>query len=146
MQSVCLVIGAGAGIGGNVGKRFASEGYHAVLCRRTDEAGLDRLVKEIKDQGWEASGPLINAVEADSIENCVFKVEAEIGPIDVVVYNKFPKDFHNWLGCCYGNKEDGIGIELTRDQEDMYQTLAHEMIHVKQFLSGLISLNLEKKP
>ena len=87
MQSVCLVIGAGAGIGGNVGKRFASEGYHAVLCRRTDEAGLDRLVKEIKDQGWEASGHLINAVEADSIENCVFKVEAEIGPIDVVVYN-----------------------------------------------------------
>ena len=45
MKPVCLVIGAGAGagIGGNVGKRFAREGYHAVLCRRSDEAGLDRL-------------------------------------------------------------------------------------------------------
>ena len=56
--------------------------------------------------------------------------------IDVVVYNKFPKEYHDWLGCCYGNLEDGIVIELTRNQEDMYQTLAHEMIHVKQFLNG----------
>ena len=36
MKSVCLIIGAGAGIGGHVGKRFAREGYHVVLCRRND--------------------------------------------------------------------------------------------------------------
>ena len=30
MQAVCLVMGAGAGIGGNVAGRFALEGYHAV--------------------------------------------------------------------------------------------------------------------
>ena len=30
MKPVCLVMGAGAGIGGTVGKRFAREGYHAV--------------------------------------------------------------------------------------------------------------------
>ena len=28
--------------GGNVGKRFALEGYHSVLCRRSDEEGLHR--------------------------------------------------------------------------------------------------------
>ena len=39
MKPVCLVLGAGAGIGGTVGKRFAREGYHAVLCRRSDEDG-----------------------------------------------------------------------------------------------------------
>ena len=65
--------------------------------------------------------------------------------IDVVVYNKFPKDYHDWLGCCYGNKEDGIVIELTRNQEDMYQTLAHEMIHVKQFLNGQYPSEKEAK-
>ncbi len=32
MKPVCLVVGAGAGIGGTVGKRFAGEGYHVVLC------------------------------------------------------------------------------------------------------------------
>ena len=65
--------------------------------------------------------------------------------IDVIVYNKFPKDYHDWLGCCYGNLDDGIVIELTRDQEDMYQTLAHEMIHVEQFLDGRYPSELEAK-
>ena len=49
MEKVCLVIGAGAGIGGTVAKKFASDGYHAYLARRTDEEGLNRLIKEIKN-------------------------------------------------------------------------------------------------
>ena len=44
MERVCLVIGAGAGIGGNVARRFAQEGYHACLCRRSDEDGLNDLI------------------------------------------------------------------------------------------------------
>ena len=87
MKPVCLVIGAGAGIGGNVGKKFAREGYHAVLCRRSNEDGLNGLVAEIEAEGGSASGFLLNAVDADSIEDRVAAVEADIGPIDVVVYN-----------------------------------------------------------
>ena len=87
MKPVCLVIGAGAGIGGNVGKRFAQGGYHAVLCRRTDTDGLNRLVADIESEGGSASGFLLNAVEADTIEERVVAVEADIGPIEVVVFN-----------------------------------------------------------
>jgi NAD(P)-dependent dehydrogenase (short-subunit alcohol dehydrogenase family) len=87
MKPVCLVIGAGAGIGGNVGMRFAREGYHAVLLRRTDQDGLDALVGAIENEGGSASGFLLNAIEPDSIEDRIAAVEAEIGPIEVVVYN-----------------------------------------------------------
>ncbi len=87
MKPVCLVIGAGAGIGGTTGKRFAREGYHAALCRRTDQAGLDRLVSDIEAEGGSASGYLLNAVEADSIEERVAAVEADIGPIEVAIFN-----------------------------------------------------------
>ncbi len=87
MKPVCLVMGAGAGIGGNVGKRFAREGYHAVLCRRSDEAGLRKMVESIEGEGGSASGFLLNAAEADSIEERVAAVEAGIGPIEVVVFN-----------------------------------------------------------
>ena len=87
MKPVCLVIGAGAGIGGNVGRRFAQEGYHAVLCRRTNEEGLNKMVESIESEGNSASGFLLNAVKADSIEERVAAVEAEIGPIEVVVFN-----------------------------------------------------------
>ena len=87
MKPVCLVIGAGAGIGGTVARRFAREGYHACLCRRTDQEGLERMVAEIKDEGGEASGFLLNAVDDGAIEERVAAIESDIGGINVAVYN-----------------------------------------------------------
>ena len=87
MKPVCLVIGAGAGIGGNVAKRFAREGYHACLCRRSDAQGLEEMVTSIRDNGGLATGFILNAVEPNSIEDRVAHIEANIGPIDTVIYN-----------------------------------------------------------
>jgi len=87
MKPVCLVVGAGAGIGGSVGRRFAAGGYHAMLCRRSDEAGLNALVSRIQADGGSASGTLVNAAEAETLENLVAQTERDIGPIDVVVFN-----------------------------------------------------------
>jgi NAD(P)-dependent dehydrogenase (short-subunit alcohol dehydrogenase family) len=87
MKPVCLVLGAGAGIGGTVGKRFAQEGYHAALCRRSDSEGLDKLVSEVEAEGGSASGYLLNAVDDGSIEERVAAIEADVGPIEVVVFN-----------------------------------------------------------
>lgn len=95
MKPVCLVMGAGAGIGGTVAGAFAAEGYHAVLCRRSDEAGLKRLVGDIETAGGTATGFLLNAIEPDVIEDRVAHIEAEIGPIEVVVFN---------LGAQIGNR------------------------------------------
>ncbi len=86
-KPVCVVIGAGAGIGGNVGKRFALGGYHAVLCRRSDEAGLQSLVADIEQAGGSATGFLLNAADDDAIEEQLLAVEKDIGPVEVVVYN-----------------------------------------------------------
>ncbi|MCY4017317.1 MAG: SDR family NAD(P)-dependent oxidoreductase, partial [Gammaproteobacteria bacterium] len=87
MKPVCLIIGAGAGIGGHVGKRFAREGFHVALCRRTNQAGLDQLVAEIEGEGGAASGYLLNAAEENTIEERIRAIEAETGPIEVVLYN-----------------------------------------------------------
>src|SRR4029450_11226589 len=87
VKPVCLVIGAGAGIGGTVARRFAQEGYHACLCRRSDADGLNGLVDGSKSDGGSATGFLLNAVEPNSIEERVAAIEAGIGPIEVAVYN-----------------------------------------------------------
>ena len=87
MEKVCLVIGAGAGIGGTVAKKFATNGYHAFLARRTDEDGLNKLISDIEKSGGKASGSLLNVIEENSIEDLVNKIESEIGPIDTVIYN-----------------------------------------------------------
>ena len=95
-KPVCLIIGAGAGIGGHVGKRFAAGGYHVVLARRSDEEGLQNLVDQISDAGGEASGRLIDATLPDTIEDLVADVERSIGPIEVAVFN---------LGAQIGNRD-----------------------------------------
>ena len=87
MKPVCLVLGAGAGIGGTVATRFAQEGYHSSLCRRSDKEGLDRLVNNIKDQGGSANGYIMNAIEDNAIEEVITSIESDIGPIEVLVYN-----------------------------------------------------------
>jgi NAD(P)-dependent dehydrogenase (short-subunit alcohol dehydrogenase family) len=87
MKPVCLVLGAGAGIGGTVGQRFAKAGYHPVLCRRSDEEGLNRMLAAIEKAGGSASGYLLNAVEEGTIEERVAAIEADIGPIEVVLFN-----------------------------------------------------------
>jgi NAD(P)-dependent dehydrogenase (short-subunit alcohol dehydrogenase family) len=95
MKPVCLVIGAGAGIGGHVGKHFAAAGYHSVLCRRSDQDGLNTLVSEIDASGGSATGFLLNAIEDGALEDRISAVEADIGPIEVVIYN---------LGAQIGNR------------------------------------------
>jgi len=87
MKPVCLIVGAGAGIGGHVGKRFAEEGYHTCLCRRSNATGLDKIVNEIKESGGEAEGFILDATHSETIENLVEQIEKEIGPVDVAVYN-----------------------------------------------------------
>ena len=94
MKKVCLVIGAGAGIGGTVGAKFAANGYHAALCRRSNAEGLEKLVTGIHEAGGSASGHLLNAVEDGAIETLIEDVE-KIGPIEVVLFN---------LGAQIGNR------------------------------------------
>ena len=94
-KPVCLVIGAGAGIGGQTAKRFALGGYHACLVRRSNQQGLDALVGQIKSEGGEATGFIVNTVEDNGIEQLVKTVEEDLGPIEVVIFN---------LGAQIGNR------------------------------------------
>ena len=41
----------------------------------------------IRNEGGDATGYLLNAVQPDSIEDRIAAVEADIGPIRVVLYN-----------------------------------------------------------
>ena len=87
MKPVCLVLGAGAGIGGTVAAKFASEGLHACLCRRSDQAGLDSMVRQIEEKGGSASGYLIDAIQDNILEDLIASIEKDVGPIQVLVYN-----------------------------------------------------------
>ena len=87
MKPVCLVLGAGRGIGANVGTYFADHGYHACLVRRSNQEALNESISLIQKAGNLATGYLMNVIEDDSVEDLIKNIEQNIGPIEVLVYN-----------------------------------------------------------
>ncbi|MBL6598769.1 MAG: SDR family NAD(P)-dependent oxidoreductase, partial [Alphaproteobacteria bacterium] len=85
-KGVVLVIGAGDATGGAIAKRFAREGYEAVMTRRTAEK-LEPLAEEIRAAGGIAHPFGVDARREEQMVPFIEKVEEEIGPIEVAVYN-----------------------------------------------------------
>ena len=84
--SVCCVIGAGDATGAAVARRFAREGYTVCVARRT-EAALRPLVDQITAQGGRALAFGLDARREEQVVGFFDRIEAEVGPIEVVVFN-----------------------------------------------------------
>jgi NAD(P)-dependent dehydrogenase (short-subunit alcohol dehydrogenase family) len=84
----CLVVGAGAGVGAAVARAFAAEGLAVCLTRRPRNLPeLEALAAEIAAAGGTAHAFGVDAREEADMIALVDKIEAEIAPLDVVVFN-----------------------------------------------------------
>jgi NAD(P)-dependent dehydrogenase (short-subunit alcohol dehydrogenase family) len=81
-----IVVGAGDALGGAIAKRFAREGYAAVIVRRHAEQ-LEALTAAIRAEGGEAHPFGVDARQEDQMIALFETVEAEIAPIEVCVFN-----------------------------------------------------------
>lgn len=83
---VALIIGAGDATGGAIAKRFAREGLITCVTRRTADK-LVPLVDEIIAAGGQAHGFASDARKEEEVIALIEKIEREIGPITVMVFN-----------------------------------------------------------
>jgi NAD(P)-dependent dehydrogenase (short-subunit alcohol dehydrogenase family) len=83
---VALVVGAGDATGGAIARRFAREGFHACVTRRTAEK-LTPLVARITAEGGRARAFGSDARREEQVVDLVATIEREVGPIEVAVYN-----------------------------------------------------------
>jgi NAD(P)-dependent dehydrogenase (short-subunit alcohol dehydrogenase family) len=81
-----LIVGAGDSTGGAIAKRFAREGYAACVTRRSADK-LQPLVDAIRAEGGQAHGFASDARKEEEVAALVERVESEIGPIEVLVFN-----------------------------------------------------------
>lgn len=117
-RRVALVIGAGDSTGGAIARRFAAGGYVACLTRR-DIDKMQPLLEGIRTAGGEAHGFASDARKEDEVVALVEKVEHEIGPIEVMIFNigaNVPcsvldetarKYFKIWEMACFGGFLNG---------------------------------------
>lgn len=81
-----IVIGAGDALGGAIARRFAREGYAAVIVRRHAEQ-LEALTDAIREAGGEAHPFGLDARKEEDMVGLFDRVEAEIAPVEVAVFN-----------------------------------------------------------
>ncbi len=115
---VALIIGAGDATGGAIAKRFAAGGYTACMTRR-DAGKLAPLIQSITDAGGQAHGFASDARKEDEVIVLVERIERDIGPIEVMVFNigaNVPcsileetarKYFKIWEMACFGGFLNG---------------------------------------
>jgi len=83
---VALVVGAGDSLGSAVARRFGREGFTVCAARRNGEK-LKPLCREIEDNGGKAHGFTLDARKEDQVISLFEKIENDIGPIEVTVFN-----------------------------------------------------------
>ena len=86
--SSCLIVGAGDDTGAAIARAFAREGLGVYLVRRDRHAEqLEALAQSIRDEGHLAMAVPTDARDEDAMIALVNRIEAECGPLRVVVFN-----------------------------------------------------------
>src|ERR1041384_5058289 len=85
-SKAALVIGAGDATGGAIARRFAREGYTAVVTRRSADK-LQHLVAQITKEGGKVHPFGSDARDEAQVEALFRQIETEIGEIEVFVFN-----------------------------------------------------------
>ena len=87
-KEVCLVIGAGDGVGAGIARAFAADGMAVCMSRRARNLNqLEAVAASIRNAGGVAHAFGVDArCEAETIE-LFATIERDIGPITVMVFN-----------------------------------------------------------
>jgi NAD(P)-dependent dehydrogenase (short-subunit alcohol dehydrogenase family) len=85
-QKVAVLVGAGDAIGAAVARRFAKGGYTVCIGRR-DGAKSQGLVDELISAGHKIHAFSVDARQESEVQALFTKVENEIGPIEVCLFN-----------------------------------------------------------
>jgi NAD(P)-dependent dehydrogenase (short-subunit alcohol dehydrogenase family) len=87
-EGVCLIVGVGDGLGSAIARAFVAAGFTVCMTRRARHLDqLEALAEEIRQAGGRAHAYGVDAREEEEMVSLFAKVEREVGPLEVVVFN-----------------------------------------------------------
>ncbi len=90
---VAVVTGASMGIGYGLAKAYAHEGAKVAVCARSVDS-LEKLVKEITDEGGVAKAYKLDVTDVASIEPTMRQIQQDFGRLDILMNNAGLGDNH----------------------------------------------------
>jgi NAD(P)-dependent dehydrogenase (short-subunit alcohol dehydrogenase family) len=88
LKPSCLIVGAGDGVGSAIARAFAREGLAVCITRRPRNLeSLEAVAASIRAEGGEAHAFGVDARNEAEMIALVDRIEAEVGPLQVVVFN-----------------------------------------------------------
>lgn len=88
MKTIAIV-GAGAGLGMSIAKKFGQHGFRVALIARNEEK-LNQLVIELEQLGIEAASFQADILNKEQIEKAFAAIKEKYGFIDVLEYSPTP--------------------------------------------------------
>ncbi len=85
-DKVALILGAGGGLGGAIARSLALEGVKVAVAD-VDATAASRTVEAITADGGTALAIQWDLAKLDTIEGHISNIEAELGPIDILINN-----------------------------------------------------------
>ena len=107
-----IVTGGGGGIGGATCQRFAAEGANVAVFD-VDATAAERTVAAITSDGGKAAAFACDITNHEGVQSAVSKVNASLGPIDVLVNNAGWDIFKPFLKTSPSDWQKLIAINLT---------------------------------
>src|SRR5436309_2594370 len=86
-DQVAIVTGGSRGIGRGIVKAFAAEGAKVAFIYKGNQAAAESLVAEVTQTGGIAKAHQADVADFDAAEKIVEAVEAEWGPVNILVNN-----------------------------------------------------------
>jgi len=115
-DQVCIVTGAGQGIGRATARRLGAEGGKIVVADRVDEAASETLT-ELRESGVDVTKVLVDVSTLAGAQELIRVTQAAYGRIDVLVNNVGGTI---WIKPYHLYSEDEVKLELERS---LYPTL-----------------------
>ncbi|MBF4622817.1 SDR family NAD(P)-dependent oxidoreductase [Clavibacter sp. VKM Ac-2872] len=89
-MTTIAIVGAGAGLGAAVARRFGAEGFAVALVSRSQER-VDELARTLADEGITARGYAANVRDHVALAAALDRAAQELGPVEVLQYSPLPQ-------------------------------------------------------